>query len=341
MRRLAIDMSTHVGSVELANPVMTASGTSGYGAELAPYVDLSALGAVVTKSLAPFAWPGNPAPRVVSGPASMLNSVGLQGPGLGPWLDKELPELLRRGVRVVASIWGRNVAEFGEAAGILNGVEGIVAIEVNMSCPNVEDRSRIFAHSPAAVADVVWASLAAGMPVWAKLSPNTPDIVAVAGAALGAGAEGVVLVNTLLGMAVDVKTQTYALGSGSAGGGVSGPALRPVAVRAVHDCRAAFPRAGIVGVGGVSKGRHAVELMMAGADAVEVGTATLLDPSAVARVRKELRRWCAWNGVGRVRDLVSAVHRGGPDGGPGDSLGTDEALGADGPPGRWRGVDGD
>jgi dihydroorotate dehydrogenase (NAD+) catalytic subunit len=302
------DMTTAVGSVVLPNPVLTASGTAGHGAELAGYLDLDRLGAIVVKSLGAEPWPGNPGPRVHETPAGMLNSVGLQGPGLPAWLSEELPELAGRGARVVASIWGRRVEDFARAAAMLRGAPAVVAVEVNVSCPNLEDRSRMFAHSPSATAEAVAAAAGAGVPRWAKLSPNTDALVEVADAALGAGAEGLVLVNTVLGMSIDVRRRAYALGSGPAGGGLSGPAIRPVAVRAVHDCRAAFPATGIVGVGGVCRGVDAVELLMAGADAVEVGTATFRDPRAPLRVLRGVERWCRRHGVASVRDIVGAVH---------------------------------
>jgi dihydroorotate dehydrogenase (NAD+) catalytic subunit len=305
-----VALATEVGSVALPNPVMTASGTAGHGAELAAYLDLAGLGAVVVKSLAAVPWRGNPAPRVVPTAAGMLNSVGLQGPGVGAWLEDELPGLTERGARVVASIWGRRVDEFAAAAAQLRDAPGVIAVEVNVSCPNIEDRSRMFAHSPSATADAVAAAAAAGVPRWAKLSPNTADLLDVAGAALDAGAEALVLVNTVLGMVIDPAHRTYALGSGARGGGLSGPAIRPVAVRAVHDCRTAFPWAGIVGVGGVASGVDAVELMMAGADAVEVGTATFREPRAPAKVLAGLQRWCRRHGVRDVRMLVSAAHGG-------------------------------
>jgi len=304
------DMRTTVGSVALANPVLAASGTAGHGAELAAYVDLASLGAVVVKSLSTDAWSGNPAPRVIDTPAGMLNSVGLQGPGVAAWLARDLPKLVDRGAQVVASIWGQRARDYAEAGALLAGVPGIVAVEVNVSCPNVEDRSRMFAHSARATAEAVTAAGSCRLPLWVKLSPNAADIVEIADAALGAGAEALVLVNTVLGMSIDPARRAYRLGSGSWGGGLSGPAIRPVAVRAVHDCRAAFPRAGIVGVGGVCRGVDAAELLVAGADAVEVGTATFRDPRAPAKVRDELDRWCRRNNVAAVRDLVAAVHAG-------------------------------
>jgi dihydroorotate dehydrogenase (NAD+) catalytic subunit len=202
------------------------------------------------------------------------------------------------------------VEDYARAAELLLGAPGVVAVEVNVSCPNLDDRSRMFAHSASATAAAVTASAVCGLPLWVKLSPNVADLTDIAGAAVAAGAEALVLVNTVLGMAIDPQRRTYRLGSGPAGGGLSGPAIRPVAVRAVHDVRAAFPLVGIVGVGGVTRGIDAVEMLMAGADAVEVGTATFREPRAPAQVLAGLSRWCRWHDVPRVRSLVAAVHNG-------------------------------
>jgi dihydroorotate dehydrogenase (NAD+) catalytic subunit len=301
------DLTTRVGSVRLPNPVLTASGTSGHGAELSAYVDLARLGAVVTKSMAAQPWPGNPAPRLCGAPAGMLNSVGLQGPGVERWLEHDLPPLLVTGARVVASVWGRRVEEFATAAAMLaDAPTAVVAVEVNLSCPNVEDRSHMFAHSAVATAEAVDAAAACRRPRWAKLSPNVADLCPIVEAAFSAGAEAVTLVNTLLGMAIDTETRRPALGGG--GGGLSGPAIRPVALRAVFDCRAAFPDAAIVGVGGVGCGEDAVALLLAGANAVEVGTATFADPRAPLRVLEQLARWCRRRGVRQVAELVGAAH---------------------------------
>ncbi len=276
-----------VGSVRLANPVMTASGTAGYGRELARYLDLSSLGAVVVKSLAAFAWAGNPAPRLHPTTAGMLNAVGLQGPGVEHWLGEVLPELLATGATVVASIWGRTVDEYRAAAELLAAAPaGVVAVEVNLSCPNLEGRNAIFAHDADRSADVIAATAACGRPRWAKLSANTDRIVDVAAAVHDAGAEAVTCINTLLGLAYDPATGAPVLGAG--GGGLSGPAIHPVAVRAVHDVHAARPELPIVGVGGIARGWDATELMLAGASAVQVGTATFADPRAPARVLAEL-----------------------------------------------------
>ena len=297
-----------LGSVPLANPVMTASGTSGHGAELASFFDLSELGAVVVKSLASFSHGGNPAPRVQPATAGMLNSVGLQGPGIAAWITDELPALQASGAAVVVSIWGRRVEDYAAAAALLvDAPDCVVALEVNVSCPNVEDRSKMFAHSASATAEVIAATSVFRRPRWAKLSPNVADLAEIAGAALDAGAEAVTLINTVLGLAIDAKTRTLSLGAGR--GGLSGPAIRPVALRAVYDCREAFPNATIVGVGGVVSGLDAAELIMAGANAVQVGTATFEDPRAPIRVQRELLAWCAREGVADINELVGIAQR--------------------------------
>ncbi len=303
------DLATKVGSLELRNPVMTAAGTAGHGAELSAYVDLAELGAVVVKSLAWHPWPGNPSPRVAPVACGMLNSVGLQGPGIPAWLDDCLPALAATGASVVASIWGRSIEDYARAAEMLSAAQGcVVAVEVNLSCPNLEGGRGMFAPSAEATTAAVAAAAAAGRPVWAKLSPATEQLVEVAGAALAAGAEALTLVNTLPGTAIEPGSGRRLLGAGS--GGLSGPALRPIAARAIGDCRAARPGAGIAGVGGVFTGRDAAELLAAGADAVQVGTATLLDPRAPARVLAGLRRWCKRNGVHELAELHSRAATG-------------------------------
>ncbi|MFN0088857.1 MAG: dihydroorotate dehydrogenase [Acidimicrobiales bacterium] len=302
-----VDLSTRVGSVSLPNPVMTAAGTAGHGAELGAYLDLAELGAVVVKSLSARPWPGNPPPRLHPTPAGMLNSVGLQGPGVEAWLEHELPALEAAGARVVVSIWGRTVAEYAAAAALLAAAPAAVAaVEVNVSCPNTEDKSRMFAHSPIATAEVIAAAAAAGRPRWAKLSPNTDRLVEVAAAARDAGAEAVTLVNTLLGMVIDVEARRPRLGGG--GGGLSGAAIHPVAVRAVYDCAAALPDLAIVGVGGVTNGVEAVELLLAGASAVQVGTASFADPRAPLRVLEGLGAWCRRRGVRGLDELIGGAH---------------------------------
>lgn len=304
-----VDLTTTIGSVTLPNPVMTASGTAGHGTELGAYVDLSSLGAVVVKSLAAYPWEGNPALRTHGTHGGMINSVGLQGPGVEAWRREQLPRLVDAGARVVASIWGRSVDDYRRAAEQLAGCPPeVVAVEINLSCPNTEAGGELLAHDPIASAATVEAAAAAGLPRWAKLSPNTNRIVEVATAVRAAGAEAVTLVNTLLGMAIDPETGAYRLGSGERGGGVSGPAIHPVAVRIVHDVHRAIPDLPIIGVGGIGTGAEAVEMLRAGATAVQVGTATFADPRASARVLRELESMAEHVGVTRVAELTGAVH---------------------------------
>lgn len=298
-----IDPSVTVGSVRLRSAVMTASGTAGYGSEFAPYVDLATIGAVVTKSLAPYDWPGNPAPRLHPVHSGMMNSVGLQGPGVDAWLTSALPGLLDTGADVVCSIWGRSVEDYRRAAEMLaDAPDSVVAVEVNLSCPNLEGRGGIFAHDADLSAEVLAATEACGRPRWAKLSPNTDRIAEVARAVTQAGAEALTLVNTLLGLALDPETLRPTLGNG--GGGLSGPAIHPIAVRAVADVRAALPDTPIVGVGGVATTADAIELMAVGASAVQIGTALFADPRALARVRDGLVTEAARRGLGSVAEFT-------------------------------------
>ena len=283
---------------------MTASGTAGYGTELGAYVDLSSLGAVVTKSLAHFAWDGNAPLRTHGTHGGMLNSVGLQGPGVEAWVREQLPRLVDAGARVVASIWGRSVDDYRRAADLLGGCPpGVVAVEINLSCPNTEAGGTLIAHDPATSAAVVAATTGCGRPRWAKLSPNTDRVVEVATAARDAGAEAVTLINTVLGMAIDPLTGSYRLGSAERGGGLSGPAIHPVAVRIVHDVRRALPDLPIVGVGGIATGADAVELLRAGADAIQVGTANFDDPRSTSRVLQEIEDLLAGIGCRGLAEL--------------------------------------
>jgi len=302
-----------VGAVELAHPVMTASGTAGHGAELGAYVDLSRLGAVVVKSISPEPWAGNPAPRVHATPAGMINAVGLQGPGVEAWCREDLPALAAAGASVVVSIWGRSVDEYRRAARMLDANlrdhPEVVAVEVNLSCPNLEGRRGIFAHDERLSAEVIGAcreSLGDGRPIWAKLSPNTDRLIEVARSVVGVGAAAVTLVNTALGMVLDRRTLRPVLGNG--GGGLSGRAVHPIAVRAVYDVRVACPDVAIVGVGGVASGWDAAELMLAGASAVQVGTATFADPRAVEKISRELEDWASEQGFSALSQITNGAH---------------------------------
>ncbi len=310
----AVDPSVRLGPLTLPAPIVAASGTFGHGDEVARLCDPSRLGAVTVKSLAPYPWPGNPAPRLHPAPGgAMLNSVGLQGPGVEHWVAHELDALRARGARVIASLWGRTVDDFAVGARLLApAVDGLVAVEVNVSCPNLEDQSRMFAHSPDATAAVVRAVMGVELPlpVFVKLSPNTFEIVDVARAAIDAGATGLTLVNTVLGFAVNAATRMPVLGAGN--GGLSGPPIKPVALRAVHDVTSALPGVPVIGTGGVTTGVDAAEMLLAGASAVGVGTATFREPRATLRITDELVAWCAEHEVGAVGDLVGGLgERGG------------------------------
>ena len=300
-------LATSVGSVRLRAPVLTASGTAGHGAEFANYLDPAALGAVVVKSMRVGEWAGNPPPRVHPTAAGMINSVGLQGQGVAHWLTHELPDLVATGASVVASIWGNSVADYRAAADALAAAPAeVVAVEVNVSCPNLEDRSRMFAHSASATAEVIAATAGCGRPRWAKLSPNAADLPEIALAAKGAGAEAVVLTNTLLGMVIDTESRRPVLGAKR--GGLSGSAIHPVAVRAVYDVHEAVPDLPIVGVGGTASGTDVVGFLLAGAAAVEVGTATFADPRAPRRILHEFSKWCDRHGVVDIAELIGAAH---------------------------------
>ena len=324
--RTSVDLTCRLGPLVLPTPVVTASGTYGYSDEVAKLGDPSKLGAVTAKSLSIYSWEGNPAPRVWEATAGMLNSVGLQNPGVEAWLEHDLPPLLARGARVIVSIWGRSVDDYAKAAAALApALHQLTALEVNVSCPNLEDRGQMFAAHPDATAAVLGvvrdqllpvaahaASIGgappdprATFPVFAKLSPNVADLVSVAAAAVGAGATGLSLINTVLGLAIDAETRRPRLGAG--GGGLSGPAIKPVALRAVADVARALPGTPLIGTGGVRTGLDAVEMLLAGASAVGVGTATFFDPRAAEHVVEGLARWCAEHGVARSADLVGGL----------------------------------
>ena len=299
-----------VGAQRLRSPVLTASGTAGHSDELAAYVDVSALGAVVVKSMASFEWQGNPAPRLHALGSGMINAVGLQGRGSTHWLQHDLPRLVARGASVVASIWGFRESEYEAAATELAGAaEHLVAVEVNLSCPNLDHARSMFAHDAVQSSRVITAvrrALPASVAVWAKLSPNTDRLVEIAGVVAAAGADAVVLVNTVLGMAIDTSTRRPVLGNG--GGGVSGAAIHAVAVRSVFDVRHAHRDLPIIGVGGVSHANDALELMMAGANAVQVGTATFADPRTVTKVQRDMLRWAHRHRITSWDDIIGSAH---------------------------------
>ena len=305
-----IDMSTRLGAVGLPSPVLTASGCAASGRELDQFFDITSIGAVVTKSIMLEPRSGRATPRMAETPSGMLNSIGLQGPGIHAFLEKDLAWLRERGARVMVSIAGGTTQEFEELAKILRDHGGFDALEVNISCPNVADRGQVFAcraDSAAGVIGGVRRSTDPSIPVFAKLSPDVTDIGTIALACERAGADGLSLINTTLGMVIDVDTMRPALAGVT--GGLSGPAIRPIAVRCVWQVREVLPDIPIIGMGGIRNGADAFEFILAGADAVSVGTVVFNDPSAPARVHAELAAIAAGRGFTRLRDAVSYAHR--------------------------------
>src|SRR5215469_5574682 len=306
---MPVDLRCKLGHVELPNPILTASGCAAAGRELSQFTDVAKLGAVVTKSIMLEPRSGRPTPRMAETPSGMLNSIGLQGPGIDAFLQRDLPWLLTQGARAVVSIAGSSAGEYAELARRLSDAPGVTAIEVNISCPNVEDRGTVFACDPDAAATViegVRASARYDIPVFAKLSPDVTDIVTIARACVAAGADGLSLINTLLGMAVDTQTMRPVLAGLT--GGLSGPAIRPIAVRCIWQVRQALPDLPIIGMGGVMTGRDALELMLAGASMVSVGTVIFHDPSACARILRELDDELARRGIERISQVVGLAH---------------------------------
>ena len=306
---MAVDLRTKLGLLELPNPILTASGCAGAGRELAQFFDIAKIGAIVTKSVMAAPRAGRPTPRMAETASGMLNSIGLQGPGIDAFLQRDLPWLLSRGARAVVSIAGGSVAEYAELAARLSGASGVSAIEVNISCPNVEDRGQVFAcdaGASGAVIEAVRGRVRYDIPVFAKLSPDVTDIVAIARACRQAGADGLSMINTLLGMAIDTDTMRPALAGVT--GGLSGPAIRPVAVRCIWQVHQAMPEVPIIGMGGVRTGRDALELILAGASMVSVGTTIFHDPTACLRILRELDEELARRGVERLADVIGRAH---------------------------------
>jgi dihydroorotate dehydrogenase (NAD+) catalytic subunit len=305
---LGIDLSTTLAGAWFPNPVFTASGCAAAGQELGQFFDVAKLGAMVTKSIMVEPRSGRATPRMAETPSGMLNSIGLQGPGIETFLQRDLPWLAERGARTVVSIAGSSVEEYVKLASKLRGRAGLTMLEVNISCPNVEDRGQVFACNPATAAAVVSAvKRASGVPVFAKLSPDVTSIVDIAQAVVEAGADGLSMINTLLGIAIDTKTMRPVLAGVT--GGLSGPAIRPIAVRCGWQVHAALPDVPIIGMGGIRTGTDALEFLLAGASAVSVGTAVFGDPNAPVRIVDELRTALADRGITSLADVVGRAHR--------------------------------
>ena len=307
---MSINFSTSIGGAFFANPIFTASGCAGSGKELSHFFPLTSLGAVVTKSIMVKPRSGRATPRMAETPSGMLNSIGLQGPGIDLFLENDIPWLREQGARIIVSIAGESVEDYAVLARKLRNVAGISALEVNISCPNVENRGQVFACHPdtaAAAIAAVRRNIGGELPIIAKLSPDVTDITAIADSVIVAGADGLALINALLGMVLDTTSMLPKLSQKT--GGLSGPAIRPIAVRAIYQVRAAFPKIPIVGMGGVTNGRDAFELVLAGADAVSIGTATFGNPMAAMTIKNELEELCEARGFNSFSDAVSYAHR--------------------------------
>ena len=306
-----LEFSTKIGSKRFSNPIFTASGCASSGQELSQFFPLTEIGAIVTKSIMTKARTGRATPRMAETPSGMLNSIGLQGPGIDAFLENDIPWLVANSAKIIVSIAGETVDEYGVLARRLRAVPGISAVEVNISCPNVENRGQVFACHPdtaTAVIESVRRNIGGELPIVAKLSPDVTNIVEIAQSVINAGVDGLALINTLLGMVIDTNTMKPKLAGKT--GGLSGPAIRPVAVRAIYQVHQAFPNTPIVGMGGVASGRDAFELVLAGASAVSIGTATFGNPTAVLQIRDQLSELLLEKGITDFRDAIGFAHRG-------------------------------
>jgi dihydroorotate dehydrogenase (NAD+) catalytic subunit len=302
---MRVDLTTRIGSLTLKNPLIAASGCFGYGIEYADVVDLSELGGVAVKGLFLTEREGHPPPRIVETPAGMLNAIGLQGIGVHRFIRERLPELRERRAVVLVNICGSTLDEYVEIARILSDVDGVAALELNISCPNIKEGGIQFGCSLTGTYDVVSAiRKVTRLPLIPKLTPNVTSVASFARAAEDAGADAVSLVNTFLAMAIDVETRRPKLSN--VVGGLSGPAIRPIAVRMVYECRQQV-KIPIIGMGGIIDARDALEFIIAGAAAVQIGTANFVDPFIWGKVLDGIRAYMARHRVGRISDLVGTV----------------------------------
>ncbi len=302
-----IDLSVNLGPLRMKNPVMTASGTFGYGLEYGSFVDPNLLGAVIVKGLSIKPMPGNPPPRTVETACGMLNSIGLANIGLKAFIGEKLPLLQDLDTELIVNIYGHHMQEYGELAAALKGVKGISAIEVNISCPNVDRGGMAFGTDPEISARVIETVLRnTDKPVIVKLSPNVTDIRAVAKAVEGAGAHAISLINTLTGMAIDLEKRTPRLAKVS--GGLSGPAIKPVALHMVYQV-AKSVSIPVIGVGGIMDYRDALEFMVVGARAVQVGTASFVNPRATLDILEGIKGFCQERGITRIEDIIGTLKK--------------------------------
>ena len=304
MRKPSLAVS--LGALRLKNPVLTASGTSGYGLDLLPHFDIAGIGGIVSKSLSLAPREGNPPCRLSETPGGMLNSIGLQNIGVDAFIQDKLPLLRQHDLAVIANIFGESVEEFSDLARRLDAAPGVRAIELNISCPNTAKGGVEFGVDPDATARVTAAVRAATrLPVIVKLSPNVTDITLIARAAEQAGADILSLINTFFGMTIDVERRRPVLSSGT--GGLSGPAIRPMAVHLLHRVSRCVSLP-LIGIGGIRTGADAIEFILAGASAVEVGTATFTEPAACLRIAREIGEYCARHHVDDITTLVGALN---------------------------------
>lgn len=305
----AFDFRTRFGNRYFPNPIFTASGCAGSGKELSNFFDLKELGAIVTKSIAVKPRSGRATPRMAETPSGMLNSIGLQGPGIDQFLENDIPWLVSKGARIIVSISGETVEEYASLARRLRGIAGLSGVEVNISCPNVENRGLVFACDPIAsraVVESVRKNMGGDYPMIVKLSPDVTDIVAIAREVVSAGADALALINTVLGMVIDIEGMRPKLAGIT--GGLSGPAIRPIAVRAIYQVHSAMKNIPILGMGGVANGRDALELIYAGASGVSVGTATFGNPTAALRIKNELEVLLREKNFTSLEEAVGAAH---------------------------------
>ncbi len=299
------DLSVNIAGIRMKNPVMVASGTFGYGREYARFFDLSLLGGIMVKGVSLEPWAGNPPPRVAETPGGMLNAIGLQNPGVDGFLKEELPWLKGFDTAIIVNIAGRTEDDYRAVASRLDAADGVAGLELNISCPNIKEGGLSFSRSPETAASVVAAvRKETGLPLIVKLSPNTSDISAMARAVAAAGADCLSAVNTLVGMAIDTDRRRPVLGNTF--GGVSGPAIKPVALAAVWQA-ARSVNIPVIGMGGIASPRDAVEFLMAGAAGVAVGTAIFVDPLAPVRVIEGLQAFMAERGYAGIGEIVGAA----------------------------------
>lgn len=299
------DMSVNVAGIALRNPVMTASGTFGYGEEFSAYVNLETIGAFVTKGLSLKPRAGNPTPRIVETPGGMLNAIGLQNVGIDAFIAKKIPFVRSVNTPCIANFFGDTIDEYAEMTHRLDEIPEVVALEMNISCPNVKQGGIVFGTDPSCAASVVAACRAATRkPLIVKLSPNVTDVVSMAKACVDAGADSLSLINTLIGMAIDLKKRRPVLANVT--GGFSGPAIKPVALRMVWQVARAV-KVPIIGIGGIMNATDALEFILAGATAVQVGTASFINPGAAQTIVEEMEAWMLANGVADIKSLIGAL----------------------------------